>query len=53
MNSDIGKKNKCVYNIKTDIKNNMRLGLWSVSLRWDHGYFFLFFLLEGSKCQTF
>ena len=33
VNSDIGKKNKRVYNIKTDLKNNMGLGLWSVSLR--------------------
>ena len=33
VNSDIDKKNKRVYNIKTDLKNNMGLGLWSVSLR--------------------
>ena len=44
VNSDIDKKNKRVYNIKTDLKNNMGLGLWSVSLRWDHGYFFYFII---------
>ena len=51
MNSDTGKKNKCVYNIKTNLKNNMRLGLWSVSLRWDHGYFFYF--IRGVKVLNF
>ena len=51
MNSDTGKKNKCVYNIKTNLKNNMRLGLWSVSLRWDHGYFFYF--IRGVKVSEF
>ena len=42
MNRDIGKKYKCVYNVKTDLKNNIRLGLWFVSLRWEWGYFFYF-----------
>ena len=51
MNSDIGKKYKSVYNIKTDLKNNMRLGLWFVSLRWDHGYFFYF--IKGVKVSNF
>ena len=51
VNSDIDKKNKRVYNIKTDLKNNMGLGLWSVSLRWEWGYFFYF--IRGVKVSNF
>ena len=51
VNSDIGKKYKCVYNIKTDLENNMRLGLWSISLRWEWGYFFYF--IRGVKVSNF
>ena len=51
VNSDIDKKNKRVYNIKTDLKNNMGLGLWFVSLRWEWGYFFYF--IRGVKVSNF